>query len=124
MKISDADKKADMEAAVDRGENVGLMMPLLLAEESRHRGPLTDLAVDLAAKSAGFRRSLPTGVLAALADLVRAMNFYYSNLIEGHDTHPVACHRARRCRADPPLRRAAARRDKEPIQGSRILPAL
>src|SRR5882724_7771830 len=94
MKISDADKKADMEAAVDRGENVGLMMPLLLAEESRHRGPPTDLAVDLAAKSAGFRRSLPTGVLAALADLVRAMNCYYSNLIEGHDTHAIDIERA------------------------------
>lgn len=43
----------------------------------------------LAARSAGFRRSLPMGVVAALADLVRSMNCYYSNLIEGHDTHPV-----------------------------------
>ena len=24
-----------------------------------------------------------------LADLVRSMNCYYSNLIEGHDTHPL-----------------------------------
>ncbi len=30
----------------------------------------------------------------ALADLVRAMNCYYSNLIEGHDTHPVDIERA------------------------------
>jgi len=36
----------------------------------------------LAARSAGFRRSLPEGILAALADLVRSMNCYYSNLIE------------------------------------------
>jgi len=46
------------------------------------------------AQSAGFRRSLPEGVLKALADLVRAMNCYYSNLIEGHETHPVDIERA------------------------------
>jgi Fic family protein len=33
-------------------------------------------------------------VVAALADLVRSMNCYYSNLIEGHDTHPVDIERA------------------------------
>lgn len=36
----------------------------------------------------------PQGVLSALADLVRAMNCYYSNLIEGHSTHPVEIERA------------------------------
>jgi hypothetical protein len=30
----------------------------------------------------------------ALADLVRSMNCYYSNLIEGHDAHPVDIERA------------------------------
>jgi Fic family protein len=57
---------------------------------------LTDLAVELASRSAGFTRSLPEGVLTALSDLVRAMNCYYSNLIEGHDTHPVDIERAMR----------------------------
>jgi hypothetical protein len=57
MKDRAADKKADMEAVLDRGESVGLMGPMLLAEDSRHRGALTDLALDLAAKSSGFRRS-------------------------------------------------------------------
>jgi Fic family protein len=33
-------------------------------------------------------------VVRALADLVRAMNCYYSNLIEGHDTHPIDIERA------------------------------
>ncbi|MEE8606038.1 MAG: Fic family protein [Nitrospiraceae bacterium] len=70
------------------------MEPLLVSESSRHRTALTDVAVELAAKSAGFRRSLPGGVLTALTDLVRAMNCYYSNLIEGHDTHPVDIERA------------------------------
>ncbi|HUE89048.1 MAG TPA: Fic family protein [Vicinamibacterales bacterium] len=50
--------------------------------------------VELAAASAGFRRSLPPGVVTALADLMRAMNCYYSNLIEGHYTHPVDIERA------------------------------
>jgi len=70
------------------------MEPLLISESSKHRAALTDLTVELAAKSAGFRRSLPYGVLSALADLVRAMNCYYSNLIEGHDTHPIDIERA------------------------------
>jgi len=89
-----ADVKADIEAAEDCGELVSLMEPLLLAEGSRHRPYLTDLALDLAQKSSGFRRSLPESLLASLADLVRAMNCYYSNLIEGHDTHPVDIERA------------------------------
>ena len=96
-----ADSNADMEPAkkpattlLDRGESIALMEPMRLAEGSRHRGELADLAVDLAAQSAGFRRSLPEGIVVALADLVRAMNCYYSNLIEGHDTHPVDIERA------------------------------
>ncbi len=70
------------------------MEPLLISEGSRFRGELTDLAVDLASRSAGFRSSLPKGLVAALANLVRSMNCYYSNLIEGHDTHPVDIERA------------------------------
>jgi Fic family protein len=70
------------------------MEPLLLGDGSRHRGPLTDLALELAQKSAGLRRSLPESLLASAATLVRAMNCYYSNLIEGHDTHPVEIERA------------------------------
>lgn len=91
------DKKEDKNAdptAEDRGESVSLMEPLLIAEGSKFRTELTDLAVELAARSAGFRRSLPDGVLEALSTLVRAMNCYYSNLIEGHDTHPVDIEKA------------------------------
>jgi Fic family protein len=78
----------------DRGEPTTLMEPLRLPEGSPHRPRLADLALDLAAQAAGFRRSLPPLVLASLADLVRAMNCYYSNLIEGHDTHPIDIERA------------------------------
>src|ERR1700685_279597 len=67
MKHSE-DKKEDIQPVVDRGESITQMGPLLISEDSRHRG--------------------------ALADLVRSMNCYYSNLIEGHDTHPVDIERA------------------------------
>jgi Fic family protein len=85
---------ADTTALEDRGEMISLMEPLLVGEDSRFRSRLTDLALDLAQKAAGFRRSLPDSLLTSLADLVRAMNCYYSNLIEGHDTHPVDIERA------------------------------
>lgn len=93
MSEQETDKKPDRYVA-DRGELLGLMEPLIVSEGSRYRTDLTDLAVELASRSAGFRRSVPDGVLTALADLVRAMNCYYSNLIEGHDTHPVDIERA------------------------------
>jgi len=88
------DTKADMEQAEDRGESTSLMEPLLISETARQRAELTDLALELAQRAAGFRKSLPDGVMSALADLVRAMNCYYSNLIEGHDTHPIDIERA------------------------------
>jgi Fic family protein len=89
-----SDKKEDIEPVVDRNEPVSTMEPLFVAPDSRFRGELNDLAVDLAAKAAGFRRSLPDGILRSLSSLVRAMNCYYSNLIEGHDTHPIDIERA------------------------------
>jgi len=99
MAKTDADVKADIGAdgkglSSDGKEPVSLVEPLLIPEGSSFRGELTDLAVELAARSAGFRRSLPEGIVTALADLVRSMNCYYSNLIEGHDTHPIDIERA------------------------------
>ena len=88
------DIKADIKAAEDKGENTSAMEPLLIGGDSKHRPELTDLAVELAAKSAGFRRSLPDSLTSSLANLVRAMNCYYSNLIEGHETHPIDIERA------------------------------
>lgn len=70
------------------------MEPLLFPEGSRHRAELADLAVDLVGKSARFKGSLPPGLVRPLADAIRAMNCYYSNLIEGHDTHPIDIERA------------------------------
>jgi Fic family protein len=79
---------------VDHRELPHLMEPIRINEGCRHRPGLNDLAIDLAQKSASFRRSLPLSFQESLAGLVRGMNCYYSNLIEGHDTHPVDIERA------------------------------
>jgi len=92
--VKRAAQQADTKTVADRGEPVSEMEPLLVGEASRHRPRLTDMAVELAQKAAGFRRSLPESLLASLANLVRAMNCYYSNLIEGHYTHPIDIERA------------------------------
>jgi Fic family protein len=78
----------------DDGETLGLFEPLTVSEDSKNRPELNDLALELARRSEGFRRSLPDGMAKALATLVRAMNCYYSNLIEGHNTHPIQIERA------------------------------
>lgn len=90
----------------DDGETMGLFEPLMVSEGSPARGGLNDLVLELAEKSAGFRSSLPASIAEALADLVRAVDCYYSNLIEGHDTHPVDIERAMRndYSADPKKR--------------------
>lgn len=87
-------KEADIRAAKDRGEPTADMEPLLISEVRRNRAGLPDLALELAQRSAGFRRSLPPSLLDSLATLVRTMNCYYSNLIEGHATHPIDIERA------------------------------
>ena len=88
--------KADVIEVEDRGEITAIMEPLQLGPGSPHQPALTELTLELAAKSAGFQRSMPDGVVTALANLVRAMNCCYSNLIEGHNTHPVDIERALR----------------------------
>lgn len=80
----------------DQCESISLAEPMLIRGGATHRAALTDLALTLATKSASLRRSLPEGVLGGLANLARATNCYYSNLIEGHRTHPVDIERALR----------------------------
>jgi Fic family protein len=80
--------------SIDRGENIAMMEPMLISEGAPGRGDLIDLVLDLVARSASFRSKLPSPIAVALSDLVRAMNCYYSNLIEGHNTHPVDIEKA------------------------------
>jgi Fic family protein len=79
---------------IDRGENIAMMEPMLISDGAPARGDLIDLALDLVARSTSFRSKLPIPIAVALSELVRAMNCYYSNLIEGHNTHPVDIEKA------------------------------
>lgn len=55
---------------------------------------LEDLAMDLATKGSALASTLHPAVRQSIGHLVRSMNCYYSNLIEGHDTHPREIDRA------------------------------
>jgi len=94
MTDNKTDIEADIAADIDKGEAVSMMEPMLISGSSRYRDELADLALELVAKSTGLRKSLPDPIVAALSDLVRSMNCYYSNLIEGHDTHPIDIEKA------------------------------
>jgi hypothetical protein len=97
MQTAEAGLEAAMQPdipAADAGERTSLMEPLLLGDGYRNRAFITDLAFELAQKSAGFQRSLPSSLLESLAEIVRSMNRCDSNLIEGHDTHPIDIERA------------------------------
>jgi Fic family protein len=48
---------------------------------------LSDQVLALVEKSSSFSGGLNASLKASVGDIVRAMNCYYSNLIEGHDTH-------------------------------------
>src|ERR1700738_1833541 len=61
-------------------------MEPLFPEENKN---FSDLATDLVAKSNALSGRLHPVIQEGVGDLVRSMNCYYSNLIEGHHTHPV-----------------------------------
>lgn len=86
-------KKAAASLRDDR-ESIALMEPMVVSEGSPGRTKVTELAFELSKASAAFRASMPSGLIVPLADLVRSMNCYYSNLIEGHNTHPVDIEKA------------------------------
>lgn len=66
-------------------------MEPLFPEESKR---LSDLATDLVARSNALAGRLHPVMQEGLGNLMRSMNCYYSNLIEGHHTHPVDIDRA------------------------------
>ena len=73
-----------------KSEPVSLMEPMLPQED----GELNDLVVDLIAKAKTLAGGLNPSLTNSISDLVRSMNCYYSNLIEGHNTHPRDIDRA------------------------------
>jgi Fic family protein len=71
--------------------NIASMEPMLPPEGEKR---LEDLAFDVAMKAGALANRLPVVVRRGVGDLVRSMNCYYSNLIEGHDTQPRDIDRA------------------------------
>ncbi len=69
------------------------MEPLFPSDPS---GELEHLATELVRTSAKLSEAMHPVTRAAVAELVRPMNSYYSNLIEGHDTHPLDIDKALR----------------------------
>jgi Fic family protein len=70
---------------------------VLRIEPARLEAPseaVSDAVAELAAATATLGQALHPRTAANLADLVRIMNTYYSNLIEGHDTRPRDIERA------------------------------
>lgn len=57
-------------------------------------GLITDLVADISGSARELGSRLHPRTAASLADLVRIMNCYYSNLIEGHNTRPRDIERA------------------------------
>ena len=55
---------------------------------------LEDLAFDFIGKANRLTSQLKPQVIESIGDLVLSMNCYYSNLIEGHNTHPRDIERA------------------------------
>ena len=72
-------------------ETVGRIEPALLEEAPTE---ITDIVAELSAKAATLGSALHPRTASNLADLVRIMNTYYSNLIEGHHTRPRDIERA------------------------------
>lgn len=80
------------------------MEPMMPREGGRR---VEDLAVELVSKASALAGHLNPTVQRSIGMLVRSMNCYYSNLIEGHDTHPRDIDRAlAKDYAKEPTRRA------------------
>lgn len=67
------------------------MEPLFPDDET---GKLESLATELISKSARLSGTMNPITRKSLANFLRPMNSYYSNLIEGHDTHPIDIEKA------------------------------
>ena len=72
-------------------ESVDRIEPARLEEPTAE---IADVIAELSAASATLGRALHPRTAAELAELVRIMNCYYSNRIEGHDTRPRDIERA------------------------------
>lgn len=83
----------------ETGKQIGKMFTSITQFEPlfpAKTGELEDLAREIVAASARLEGRLAPVVLVEIKRLLRVINSYYSNLIEGHSTHPIDVERAMR----------------------------
>lgn len=71
--------------------NPSSMEPML---PRRNQALLYEIAATLIKKTSALGARLHPRTAASMRELLRSMNSYYSNLIEGHSTHPLSIDRA------------------------------
>jgi len=73
---------------------IGAMEPTLIRSENPEFNSLSDLAWELGHASGQLTNPLQASAVFAVGNLVRLINCYFSNLIEGHNTMPKDIDRA------------------------------
>lgn len=97
------------------------MEPMMPADSA---GELDDLAIEVIRKSAGISAAVHPVTRRGIVELVRKMNSYYSNLIEGHNTHPADIDRAmREDFSRDPAKRARQLEGKAHIEVQKLIEA-
>src|SRR5882672_8786551 len=95
------------------------MEPLL---PSSRADQLSELAVELVRRSAALGSQFRSPTREAMILLLRQMNSYYSNLIEGHHTHPLDIERAMKQEyADEPAKRLLQLESKAHIEVQNLM---
>jgi Fic family protein len=90
------------------------MEPMMPSDSA---GELGDLAIEVIRKSAAISTAVHSVTRRGIVELVRKMNSYYSNLIEGHNTNPVDIDRAmREDFSEDPAKRARQLESKAHIE--------
>jgi Fic family protein len=87
-------KNSVKKSAAQDEESVALMEPMTVSEDNPARRQIDDLAFQLNQDANRLAGRLAPAIAASIGSLVRSMNCYYSNLIEGHDTHPIEIEKA------------------------------
>ena len=83
---------------------------------------LHELAEAAIRRSATLGAALHPVTRRAVVDLVRSMNSYYSNLIEGHNTHPLDIEKAlTRDFSEDPARRALQMESVAHVEVERLI---
>ena len=87
------------------------------------KGPdLSELAIEVVRKASALSATLHPITRQGVVELVRSMNSYYSNLIEGHHTHPVDIEKAlAKDYSTEPARRALQKESAAHIEVQRLV---